>query len=210
MQIARSAELSITEGQLQNYSSVSSTADMALRLIDSYILSIMPVQDQLPLEPISVSVVLQEAAHRLQIIADEYNCQIEVKVCGKYGPVMANRENIDAAYTMLGYALLQAQKIEDKPKKILLVARKNSTGLAVGVFGSQDKFSSENIRNARDLYGVAKQPLSSVMASGGAGIFIADTLLQAMHAPLHNAKFQKLNGLAATLLPSYQLRFENL
>jgi len=210
LQIARTAEQAGTSPSFQQSNTISSTADIALRMIDGYLLSILPVQDQLPLEPILVSAVLQDTAHRLSKVASDYNCQIEVSISGRQAPVMANRKNIEIAYTLLLYAFIQAQENPVTIQRVLLATHKTPNGLEAGIFGDQKGINNEMLRRARALCGSARQPLPFMSSSGGAGVFIADNLLQAMNAPLHIAKHQKLNGLAATLLFSYQLQFTKL
>lgn len=206
LQIARGAELATFDEPLR--SNIASTADVALRLIDGYILSIAPKQSRLELEPVSVSAVLQEAAHRLSHLARQYECDLQISLSGKYGPVMANRENLEAAITMLGYSFIEAQQHEDKRPSVILGAHKSANGLVAGIFGTQSSISGEMFRRAKALYGSARQPLVAGSAFGSVGIFIADSLLQSMSSPLKPAKHNKLLGLAATLLPSQQLSFE--
>jgi hypothetical protein len=199
-QIAREAEL-------VNYAGITNTAEMALKLIDSYILSIAPTQTGLGLEPVSAAAVLQDAAHELSQLAAQYDCRLELDITGKYRPIMANRQNLLSAYTMLGYSFIEAQSSETKRPTVVLAAHNSANGLVAGVFSNQDHLSSEMYRRAKALYGQARQPLTSFSSLAGTGVFIADSLMQAMATSLHPAHHHKLNGLAATLLPSQQLHF---
>ncbi len=206
LQIARGAELVTMDGSTRTHQSIAQTADVALRLIDGYLLSIAPTQTELSLEPISISALLQDTAHRLEQLAKRYDCKLEISLSGKYGPVMANRQNLEAAFTMLGYSLIEAQPSEQHPT-VLLAAHKSAAGLVAGIFGSQEGLTSDMFRRARALYGSARQPLTSTTTASSAGIFIADSLMQSMAAPLHLARHHRFTGLAATLLPSRQLHF---
>ena len=208
LQIARDAELSgNAKSNALSRQTISKTADVALRMIDGFILSVMPAQKELQLEPVSVSAVLQDTAHRLNVLAKQYDCDLELSLSGKYGPVMANKQNLEAALTMLGYAFIEAQPADHKRRQVILAAHKSPKGLVTGIFGSQNELTSEMFRRAKALYGTAKQPLTSFSPVNGAGVFIADSLLQAMASGLHPARHNKFQGLAATLLPSYQLKF---
>lgn len=106
---------------------------------------------------------------------------------------------------MLGYAFIEAGG-SDRPRKMILGAHKSRMGLVSGVFDNEPGLSADMYRRARALYGVARQPLTSVSPAAGAGVFIADSLLSTHSSPLHVAYHQKLAGLAATLLPSNQLQ----
>ncbi|HSX44577.1 MAG TPA: hypothetical protein VLF39_00480 [Candidatus Saccharimonadales bacterium] len=200
LQIARSAEL-------EQFGEVATTADVALKLIDSYILSIMPHQTELALEPVSAAAVLQDVAHELSKFANQYDCKLKLDISGKYQPVMANRQNLMSAYTMLGYSFIEAQSVDDQTPTIVLAAHKSGQGLVAGVFSEQADLSGDMYRRAKALYGTTRQPLTSLSSVAGAGVFIADSLMQAMATPLHPSHHHKLSGLAATLLPSQQLQF---
>ncbi len=204
LQIARGAEL-VAVGS-KTHSNIAYTADVALRLIDGYILSIAPTQTELQLEPVSISAVLQDTAHRLAKLASQYDCDLQISLSGRYGPVMANRRNLEVAFMMLGYSFIEAQQHdEEKHPRVLLGAHKSAGGLVAGIFGSQSSLSTDMFRRGKMLYGNVRQPLAGSSAANGAGIFIADSLMQSMASPLKLAKHQKLTGLAATLIPSHQL-----
>lgn len=202
LQIARRAELAKDAETI-------TTADMALNLIDSYILSVTPTaQAELQLEPLSAAAVLQDVAHNLGQYAKQYDCQLELNISGRYSPIMANRQSLIAAYTLLGYSFIEAESSQvNRPGQVILAAHKSAKGLVTGVFSRQSLTTSDMLRRAKALYGTARQPLTTLSASAGAGIFVADSLLQSMATVLHPAHHHKLNGLAATLLPSQQLHF---
>src|SRR5262249_21000540 len=88
LQIARQAELYSQEHPELN--SIMSIAGLSLRFIDGFLLSVEANQQALPLEPVSVSSILYDAAHVLEPTARQHNCELEIQVNGKYGPVMAN------------------------------------------------------------------------------------------------------------------------
>jgi hypothetical protein len=57
------------------------------------------------------------------------------------------------------------------------------------------------------LYGTARQPLTSLLGSSGAGVFVAEALAQAMTSRLRAGRHGRQAGLAMTLPPSQQLQF---
>lgn len=205
MQIAREAELAqVTEAK--SYDSISYTADMALRLIDSYLLSVeLQAVPSLQLEPVSVSAMLQDTAHTLDRLAKQYDCDLQINLKGKYQPVMAHQKSLEAALTSLGYAFIESAAPRDQRRTVVLGAHQSSSGLVVGVFGDQAEISADALKRGLALFGTAKQALPSLSASAGAGVFVANALLTNLQAPLHTSRHNKLSGLASTLLPSQQL-----
>lgn len=205
LQIAREAEFAVANDDPTSLTSISYTADMALRLVDSYLLSVqlqgMPALD---LEPVSVSAMLQDTAHRLNAFAKLYECDIQVHLSGKYEPVMGHVQSLEAAYATLGYAFIEATPQEGK-HKIILGAHRSRNGLVAGIFGNHADFSADVFRRGQALFGSVQQPLPGLSASAGAGIFVADSLLKNMETSLKVSRHNSLSGLAATLLPSHQL-----
>jgi hypothetical protein len=207
LQIAREAELAQGTEAGPVLKNIEYTADMAMRLIDSYLLSVrlqaLPV---LELEPVSLSSVLQDTAHRLNYLAKQYDCDLDVQISGKYGPVMAHRQSLEAAYISLGYTFIEASPPAEEKHHVVLAAHRSRGGLVAGVFGSQPGLSADTFHRAKALYGTAAQAIPNVSAHNGAGIFVANSLLETMASGLRVARHHKLSGLAATLLPSQQLQ----
>ncbi len=73
------------------------------------------------------------------------------------------------------------------------------------MFDSEEAITADMFRRAKALQGSARQPLTTGAAGNGAGVFVANSLLQRMAAPLHVARHATLNGLASTFVPSQQL-----
>lgn len=210
MQIARLAELEQLSSRPQNLADIELTADMALRLIDSYLLSIKlsRAQNYLQLEPVSVSAVLNDTAHQLSKLAKQYDCKLELHLAGRYEPVLAHQAGLEAALSSLGYAFVEAQSsLEHKQQPtIKLAAHRSRNGIVTGMFtGNNENLTASLYRRGRGLYGQARQPMFSLTSFSGAGIFVADSLLASMSTKLRIAHHQRLTGLAATLLPSQQM-----
>jgi hypothetical protein len=206
LQIAREAELAATNQTPESLKSISYTADMALRLVDSYLLSVqLQALPSLELEPVSVSAVLQDTAHRLNQLAKQYDAELEVHLSGKYEPVMSHRQSLEAAFATLGYSFIEAVPHAGKKHKIILGAHRSSKGLVAGVFGNQDGLSTDMYKRGMALFGTARQAVPGLTPHAGAGVFVAESLLNNMQTPLHLSRHNKLLGLAATLLPSQQL-----
>jgi len=211
MQIARQAELaSVSDQPIKLLGVIEDTADSSLKLLDSYLLSLRlaGVKSSIQLEPVSVSAVLNETAQSLSNLAKQYDCKLELHLAGRYEPIMAHRAGLEAALTSLGYVFIEAQSVLPKHNDtpvIKLAAHRGKNGIVAGMFANLDGLSSDVYKRAHHLFGQAHQPLSHLTAGSGAGVFVADSLLQSMSARLRVAHHQKLSGLAATFATSSQL-----
>lgn len=207
LQIAREAELADSTQDISALGRISYTADMALRLVDSYLLSVqLQSLPSLELEPVSVSAVMQDAAQHLSKLAKQYDCDLEVHMAGRYQPVMAHRKSLEAAYTTLGQAFIESHPDTSHSHTVVFGAHRSQRGLVAGIFSSQEAANADALKRGRALFGTARQSLPGLSPMAGAGIFVADSLLSNIQAPLHPSRHNKLLGLAATLLPSQQLQ----
>ena len=94
---------------------------------------------------------------------------------------------------------------KDSNAVIKLAAHRGKQGIVAGMFSDSEGLGSDMFRRAYQLYGRSRQPMPQLSAGAGAGVFIAESLLDSMSARLRVARHQKLMGLAATLAPSKQL-----
>lgn len=207
LQIARRAELSRSNQSPQSeLPQIEDTAQLAVRLIDNYLLASESQQTFLPLETVSISAILHEAAEQLMPVARQYNCELELSLSGRYEPVMANANGLRAALVSLGHAFVEAGQSRPRQKHIVqLAAHRGRRGIVAGVFVEGEGLSGSVFNRAKALHGRARQPLISFSASSAAGIFVADSLLTAMNTQLRIASHHRVSGLAATFVPSHQL-----
>lgn len=208
LRIARTAELEqmVDKTSSENIRNISQIADNALILLEGYLLSTdRQMNNVLDLEPVSVSAVLNDTAHKLSFLAKQNNCDLKISLSGKYGPVMAHRLSLESALMLLGTGMIEARSQGDSKHLIELAVRKNRHGLTVGVFDNQPGLTSDALRRGRVLYGLAKQAMPTLSGANGANIFVADALFGTMETFLRVARHNKLTGLAATLQPSSQL-----
>jgi hypothetical protein len=211
MHISRQAEA----GQLLGNSSkvladVHIQADMALRLIDGYMLS-MRLHAERTLLPkddtVTVSSMLYDAAQNLHPIAKLYGVEIEVITAGKYGPVAAHGYSVQTALTSLGYALIEALPATNaRQLRLKLVAHRCRYGIATGIYTDSDIVTVEALRRGRELQGRARQPMPSLTHTSGAGVFVADAILQALGKRLRVSHYQKQCGLGTVLQINPQLQ----
>lgn len=199
MSIARQSELSKDKASMH-------IAEMALRLIDGYVLGLQTSnQVAFELEPVTLSSIFYDAAEELRPIARTRGYEIKVDVGGRFGPIMGNRRVLQNAFVVAGFELMSAPA--DGTQPILTLGSHKSKGTIVaGVFTNNSHLSADAFRRARALIGSAQQVLPNGSTGSGAGIFIADSLLKDMATPLRVAHHQRQAGLASTFLPSQQLR----
>lgn len=186
-------------------------ADAALNLVDSYLLGLQLLREQgtLLLEPVSVSSMLVDTAHALDRYAKQYDVDLELRIGGKYEPVMAHPLGLRAALLSLGYTLIESQAAQQRTHRhqLSLAAHRTRHGIVAGVYGRYEDVSAAEWRRALTLYGRVQQPFMTLSGGSGAGLFVANTILQAMSARLRVGRYQRQSGLATTLLPSQQLQF---
>lgn len=200
LQIARSSELDKNE-------TIQQTSEMALKLIDSYVLGIQTTdQTTLQLEPVTLASILYDTAEVLRPLARQNGYEIIIDVGGKIGPVMGDRRVLQHAFTVLGYELMNANSDGENTKPVLTLAtHRSKSSVVAGIFTDNPHLTTDAFRRARALVGSARQTFPSGTAANGAGIFIADTLLRNLSSSFKIARHNKQVGLAATLLPSQQL-----
>ncbi len=207
LQIARQAEYTQKQPDVAMLRDIELSANQALWFVDSYLLS-QQLLDQavLELEPVSVSAVLHDVTQALADVAKQYNCQLELQLSGRYGPVMAHAHGLKTALIGLGHTLIAAGEQYDRPHRLVLGAHKTRDGgIVAGVFSQTDGLSQAVYRRGRELYGKARQPFNEFSTQGGTGVFVAEALFASMESELRVATHNKITGLAATLQPSRQL-----
>lgn len=212
LQIARRAELTRSSHEVdpeEQLKQIELTADTALQLIDNYIFGMQLSSGQLSLvlEPVSIGSVLDEAAHRLAAYAQQYHIELELKLTGRFVPVMAHKPAFVSALCCLGQVLIEAKSQQADGKQVVTLAahRTNRGDITAGIFGGSEAVTTDMFRRARQLYGRVRQPMFSVTSSSGAGIFVADSIFSAMATKLRVAHHGNLAGLAASFQPSRQM-----
>lgn len=210
LNIALGAELTDIDKQLNSQEALARigvTASTTLGLIDSFLLAEQTRTGQvsLDLEPVSISAALYDAAHQLAPIAKLHQCKINVSYHSGQQPVMAYRPALQAALLSLGQVFIEAVTQKQKTVLISLASYKLKDGIATGVFAKNIKLNRSYFKRALYLGGRARMPLPELVGSSGAGVFIADSLFDAMSSKLRVARHSNLSGLAATLITSRQL-----
>ncbi len=211
MQILRQTELgSLLEGNNEYLSQIGVNADVALKLIDGYLLSMRLAAEEsyaVEQESVSLSSVLYDAAQELHPIARLYGVEVELSLGGRYGPVTAHREGLQSALVSLGYALIEALPASDVPQlRLELAAHRCRYGIVAGLYADVDRLTAEALRQGRRLLGGTRQPLAGLSHTGGAGVFVADAILSAIGAKLRVSHHNRRSGLGAVMQPNPQMQ----
>ena len=211
MNIARYAELVGRQPDAAELDTIKITADATLQLLDSYILGIQLAgqeSESFEIEPVSVASVLYDAGNQLQPIAKAYGVELDLQIDGKYGPVMAHRRGLQSALVSLGYSLVEALPAMEVPQlKLELSAHRCRYGIVAGLYCETEQVTTQALRLGRQLYGRARQPLGGISHTSGAGVFVADAILQSMKSQLTVSHHRKMHGLGAVLPLNPQLQF---
>lgn len=208
LQIAREAELSQLT-QADALPSIRSTADSALQLLDSFMLGLQLQQSdyQLAMEPVSVSAVLYDTSQRLTSVAKRYGVGLDIHIAGRYGTVMAHRQALEAALVSLGTSIIEALPAEQQaPIQLQLATHRCRYGIVAGLYAATNDIHSDMLVRGRKLQGKARQPLAGLTHTSGAGVFIADTILQAMQLTLKVSRHNGLHGFGVVLPANQQLQ----
>ena len=206
LQIARKSELARLNADVNQIKEISVTADAALMLVDSYLFStqVLLGQQQLDLEPVSISAMMYDTAQYLKNMARLYDCDIDIDIRGKSGLIMAHPRGLQAAFTSLAYSFINANTDGSK-QRIVLQAHKTRGGISAGVLTTNKDIPKDSLSIARKLFGSARSPMGNFTHNSGAGIYVADSLFSLMSTQLKVTKQKSSVGLTAILLPSHQL-----
>ena len=210
LQIARRSELADLRGEALDAKGTQATAEAALRLIDSYVLGVQLAeagQEHIVLEPVSVSAVLYDAAQQLDRMARFYGVKLELHVDGRYGTVLAHRQGLQAAFTSLSMALIEALPALDSEHVTLhFMTHRSRYGIVAGVYSDIPNLNTALLKRGNSLLGKSRQPLVGLTHSSGAGVFVAESILQTLQLRLVTTRHQHMRGLGTILQPNKQLQ----
>lgn len=210
LQLARSAEILSRTYDEPVLQAMQTTADSALQLLDNYLFGARLAMEstyQLTLEPVSVSSVLYDTGQQLDAMAKLYGVELRLEIGGKFGPVFANRQALQSALVSLGYTLIEAlPNLDSERPQLSLSLHRCRYGLVAGMYSKVEQLTAEALRMGRKLQGHSRQPLTTVTYGSGAGLFVADAILQAMHATLKPTRWRTMHGLGTILPPSPQVQ----
>lgn len=209
MYIARQAEFYRTEETIEptTFRDMQTNADMALRLVDSYILGLdlSTKQLNLQLEPISISSTLYDVAHDLTPLLRQRNTELQLVLAGRYGEVLAHRQGLMAALYNVGSVLSEIDAPDIEKRTIRIVAHHSPCGIIAGMY-VDESIPTPSLAKGRAAQHRARQPFADTTSQNGAGIFVADAIFASMNTRLRFGRFRGNHGLAATFQPNRQLQ----
>lgn len=192
-----------------NLDQIETTADGAMRLLDSYILSAQVAygQQELELQPTSVAAVMQDVSIYLSRMATQHGGEIIFEPKRSYGLAMADKAALQAALIGLAYSFIASlsQKSAERKSRVVFTVSKTKDNIQAGVFSSSAKISSRDLERVVSLAGSARQLMPDFSHTSSAGFLIAGNVCAAMNARLTVAKRKSMQGVIVNLLPSQQL-----
>lgn len=210
MQIARLAESSKSDNSFyEPLKLIEITADSAINLIDSFALSLKLSLNNKGLnnEAVSVSAVLYDTAEQLHALAESYGVILDLNIAGKFGPVVANRQALQAALVSLGTSLIEALPASDGTNRTLhLASHRSRYGVVAGMYAQAKQLSHSLLMQGRRLQKSSRQPFVGLSHTNSAGIYVADSILKAMDLNLLASRHHNLYGLGTVLQSNYQLQ----
>lgn len=209
LQIARQAEQAQLTPDQANLKTIQASADSALKLLDNYVLGVRLALEptHLDVESVSVSSVLYDTGQQLDSLAKNYGVDLELGIAGRYGPVLAHRQGLQAALVSLGASLIEALPAQDNSQlKLYLATHRSRYGIVAGIYADTKQITSQALEHSRRLQARSRQPLINFTHTSGAGIFVADTILKAMDLSLITSRHHRLHGLGTVLQPNHQLQ----
>lgn len=208
LQIARQAELDSLHGT-SHPEAIRATAESAMQLIDNFLigLQVSRATQQLTLEPVSVSAVLYDVSQQLRYLARQYGVQLELDIAGRYGTVMAHRQALLAALVSIGSTLIEGLPSQENPNlQLQLATHRCRYGIVAGLYTKSMTLHTETLDRGFKLQGKARQPFHNVSHTTGAGMYIADNILEAMHLRLKASRHHGWYGFGVVLEPNNQLQ----
>ena len=139
-------------------------------------------------------------------MAKNYGVELELSIAGRYAPVLAHRQGLQAALVSLGAALIEALPAQGSPQlKLQLATHRSRYGIVAGLYAETKQLSNEALQKGRQLRRQSRQPLMNLSHTSGAGVFVADTILNAMNLHLTASRHHRLYGIGTVLQPNHQL-----
>ena len=190
-----SAEQELSMAQQKSHAVLANV----LHVLDALLVS-RQLEDQttLQIEPINVGSVMADVAHRLYPYAKALDCSIDVVVSSAQRPVIANRDLLETALLALGSSVVSVKSFGETAvgKPIVLAANSRAHSVQLGMYAQiLENFAARS--STHTSY--------DAVAAGGAGVWVAELLMQRMAATLKQSSFQKTPGYATALPYSPQL-----
>lgn len=211
VQISRLAELSRSSANdlSSDMKTIESSADLALQLLESYILGVelSDNQREIELSPITVGAVMNDVAHQVHKIADQNNCDILLSIKTSK-PIMGNYEAIKMAYLNIAHSIILANnsQVDKKRKSIIFAVYGKGTKNMAGVYGNDVQINKTSWEKSMSMFHKTRQKIPEFSSINGSGFFVASSILESMSLSLHPSKYKGNKGLVAGFPLSQQLQ----
>lgn len=199
IRIARQAELR-DSGEL---GSIQRTAEQALRLVDTYLLSAQAEYGQLSLDlaPESTGSVLYDVSYLLHAETHGLSLIVDNRA---HEPVMTHRPALISILNVFGATLLGLERSNSRAELTLRSYKTRAGAVGVGIF-SDAALTAADLRQALELQGRAHMPMARLSNSSHVSLSLADGLCRAIGGTLEVKHMGRLNGLVTELPRSEQL-----
>lgn len=160
---------------------VETSAERMLNLIDSVTSAASSQQNQLPLEPLYVPDVVNQAYYDIESYAKEVGFRIKIKH-SKTLPLALSHH---LALRRIIYNLLDnAIKYSQDKREVSIYTRLDNQKVRIGIRDYGIGIRKSDIEQIFKLFGKVSQPNNAIAGSSGLGLYIASSLSQSMSAEL--------------------------
>jgi len=210
VQISRLSELA-RDGKsnvFEQLEMIESSADIALQLLESYILGIEldDKQREIELSPITIGAVFSDVAHDVSRLAKNNNFDIEMSIKTQK-PIMGNYEAIKLAYINIAHEIILNCSLEDnqKRKNITFAVISKSDQSMAGIYANNMDINKATWEKSMQIFRKTRQKIPDFSSGNGSGFFVASSILESMSLTLGPSKFKGNKGLSAAFPLSHQL-----
>lgn len=211
VQISRLSESKNDDKQtiIGNLKIIESSADLALQLLESYILGLdyNDGQKQIELSPITMGAVFNDVAHQVHKIANQNNCDIELEIKNTH-PIMGNYEAIKLAFINIANSILvstDTNEIKERRSMTLSVFSKGPKNFA-GIYTNNLNITRSSWERSLLMFEKSRQKMPNFSANNCSGFYVAHNILETMSSTLIPSKHNGMRGLAADFKLSHQMQ----
>ncbi len=204
--MSKQAELNQSAPDKEHMELIRRTAEKALRLIDSYLLTAQSEYGQqlLPVESFGIGSVIYNVAEEIRPIAEKANIDVVLNINDAL--VETNKEGLRAAIWCLSEMALDQASSEQEKASIEINARKTADNVRISVLTKAMKVKNSDIRKAQKNFGKTHMALSSSSSESGIRLAVAGLLGESLGTSLKAVKEKNTQGLGFNLSLSSQLQ----
>lgn len=200
----QAAELAKVKPATFNPEALQATADMGLLLVEHYQTWQRYALYQPQATQIGLTAVMHHVTEQLRHIAKEHQIALQLRIPGRYAPVLSDRALLASGLSALGLAFIEAAQQKENAEVVFGV-HKSRWGLVAGVYSKDVSIRSDAFRRQQKIKGTARQLLPTSSHSPMSGVAVANALFSKLAVRLRPSQHKGMDGLAVTLTPSPQL-----